>query len=249
METVLELNNLVKLYKNGRGVKNISFCVGAGEVVGLLGPNGSGKTTIMKVITGLTRYNSGEVRVFGEDPAVSTEKALANVGCLIEQPALYEYLTPKKQLKMMARYYPGLDDCAVELILKEIGLDRYTNEKIRRFSLGMKQRLGVAMALLSDPAFVILDEPGNGLDIETTVELRERIISLAKEKKTTFLVSSHQADDIERMCNRVIIIYEGDLIDDVLVEDALRLSPSLEDYFLMKIKAAKNGVALQKGGC
>lgn len=249
METVLELNNLVKLYKNGRGVKNISFCVGAGEVVGLLGPNGSGKTTIMKVITGLTRYNSGEVRVFGEDPAVSTEKALANVGCLIEQPALYEYLTPKKQLKMMARYYPDLDDRAVELLLKEIGLDRYANEKTRRFSLGMKQRLGVAMALLSDPAFVILDEPGNGLDIETTVELRERIISLAKEKKTTFLVSSHQADDIERMCNRVIIIYEGDLIDDVLVEDALRLSPSLEDYFLMKIKAAKNGVALQKGGC
>lgn len=246
---VLEISNLRKLYKNGRGVQNISFCIGEGEVVGLLGPNGSGKTTIMKVITGLSRYQSGEVRVFGTDPAESVEKTLAKVGCLIEQPALYENMTARRQLKMMTRYYPQLDDTAVELVLKDTGLDRFANEKVRRYSLGMKQRLGIAMALLSDPAFVVLDEPGNGLDIETTVELREKIISLAKNQNKTFLVSSHQADDIERMCNRVIIIYEGNLIDDVSVEDVLRLSPTLEDYFLMKIKAEKNGTATQKGGC
>lgn len=249
MEKVLEISDLVKLYKNGRGVQNISFCVGQGEVVGLLGPNGSGKTTIMKSITGLCRYQSGLIRVLGADPADSIEKALANVGCLIEQPALYENMTAKRQLKLMARYYPRLDDAAVELVLKDCGLDRYANEKIRRYSLGMKQRLGIAMALLSDPDFIILDEPGNGLDIESTVDLRSKIVSLAKDRNKAFLVSSHQADDIEKMCNRVIIIYEGKLIDDVTVEDALRLSPNLEDYFLMKIKAEKNGASSLKGEC
>lgn len=248
METILELNQLVKKYKNGRGVNDISFCVEEGEVVGLLGPNGSGKTTIMKSITGLCRYNSGEIRVFGVDPADSIEKALSKVGALIEQPALYENLTPKKQLAMMARYYPELGDDAPMLALKEVGLERYANEKVRRFSLGMKQRLALAMAFLSKPAFIILDEPGNGLDIEMTVALRERIVTMAREENTTFLVSSHQADDIEKMCSRVIIIYEGNLIDDVSVEDALRLSPSLEDYFLMKIKAEKNFAAME-GGC
>lgn len=248
MEKVLEISNLVKQYKNGRGVRNISFSVGEGEVIGLLGPNGSGKTTIMKVIAGLCRYQSGEVRVFGADPAESVEKALTNVGCLIEQPALYENMTAKRQLKMMTRYYPQLADNAVEMVLKDLGLDRYANEKVRRYSLGMKQRLGIAMALLSDPAFVVLDEPFNGLDIEATVELREKIVIMAREQHKTFLVSSHQADDIERMCNRVIIIYEGDLIDDVSVEDALRFSPTLEDYFLMKIRAEKNVGAAMKGG-
>lgn len=249
MEKVLEISNLVKLYKNGRGVQNISFSVGEGEVVGLLGPNGSGKTTIMKALTGLCRYQSGAIRVFGADPADSIEKALANVGCLIEQPALYENMTAKRQLKLMSRYYPQLNDTSVEFALKESGLDRYANEKVRRYSLGMKQRLGIAMALLSDPAFIILDEPGNGLDIEATVELRQKIVSLAKEKNKAFLVSSHQADDIEKMCHRVIIIYEGHLIDDVTLEDALRLSPTLEDYFLMKIKAVKNGASSPKGEC
>lgn len=249
MEKVLEISNLVKLYKNGRGVRNISFSVEEGEVVGLLGPNGSGKTTIMKALTGLCRYQSGAIRIFGADPADSIEKALANVGCLIEQPALYENMTAKRQLKLMSRYYPRLSDTSVELALKESGLDRYANEKVRRYSLGMKQRLAIAMALLSDPAFIILDEPGNGLDIEATVELRQDIVSLAREKKKAFLVSSHQADDIEKMCHRVIIIYEGNLIDDVSVEDALRLSPTLEDYFLMKIKGAKNGAASPKGEC
>lgn len=246
MNKILEINQLVKTYKNGRGVSDISFSVQEGEVIGLLGPNGSGKTTIMKCIVGLQHYQGGSIRVFGTDPAENTEEALKHVGCLIEQPALYENLTAKRQLKMMARYYNDLESQAVENVLKDVGLERYGNEKVRRYSLGMKQRLGIAMAMLSDPELVILDEPTNGLDIESTVSLRNRIVALAKERNRAFLVSSHQADDLERMCDRVIIIYEGALIEDIPVEEALKRSPSLEDYFLMRIRAEKHGAA--KGG-
>ena len=180
MNTILEVDRLVKKYKNGRGVDDISFSVREGEVIGLLGPNGSGKTTIMKCIVGLQHYNAGRIRVYGADPSENIEEVLKHTGALIEQPALYENLTAKRQLKMMTRYYDGLESRTVENILKEVGLERYGNEKVRRYSLGMKQRLGIAMAMISDPDLVILDEPGNGLDIESTVELRNRIVSMAK---------------------------------------------------------------------
>ncbi|MBR5329372.1 MAG: ABC transporter ATP-binding protein [Firmicutes bacterium] len=244
MKKVLDINGLTKRYKNGRGVGDISFSVGEGEVIGLLGPNGSGKTTVMKSIIGFCRYDAGSIRVFGHDPSENKEAALAHVGCLIESPALYENLTAKRQLNMMARLYPDLPPTAVENALKSVGLERYANEKVRRFSLGMKQRLGIAMAFLSKPELVILDEPTNGLDIESSVELRKRIIKMAKQDKCSFLVSSHQADEIEKMCDRVVIIYEGALVDDVTVEEALRLSPSLEDYFLMRVRSEKGGAPL-----
>ncbi len=201
----------------------------------------------MKCIVGLQHYNAGEIRVYGADPAKNTEEALRHIGSLIEQPALYENLTAKRQLKMMSRYYSDLESMAVENVLKDVGLERYGNEKVRRYSLGMKQRLGIAMAMLSDPELMILDEPGNGLDIESTVELRNRIVRMAKERGRSFLVSSHQADDLERMCDRVIIIYEGELIEDIPVEEALKRSPSLEDYFLMRVRSEKHS-GLTKGG-
>lgn len=247
MNTILEVDHLVKKYKNGRGVDDISFSVGEGEVIGLLGPNGSGKTTIMKCIVGLQHFNAGQIRVFGASPAEDIEDVLRHTGTLIEQPALYENITAKRQLKMAARHRNVLDATAIENVLKEVGLERYGNEKVRRFSLGMKQRLGIAMAMLSHPDFVILDEPGNGLDIESMVELRKRIVKMAKENGHSFLVSSHQADDLERMCDRVIIIYEGALIEDISVEEALKRSPSLEDYFLMRVRSEKHPGAM-KGG-
>lgn len=247
MKTVLEIQELTKRYKNGRGVGDVSFSVGEGEVLGILGPNGSGKTTVMKSILGFCRYDNGLIRVFGHNPVEDKEAALAHVGCLIESPALYENLTAKRQLNMMARLYPDLPPTAVENVLKDVELERYANEKVRRFSLGMKQRLGIAMAFLSCPELVILDEPTNGLDIESSVELRKRIVRMAKEEKRSFLISGHQADEIEKMCDRVVILYDGALVDDVSVDDALRLSPTLEDYFLMRIRDEK-AVGLPKGG-
>ena len=247
MKKVLDIQGLTKRYKNGRGVGDISFSIGEGEILGILGPNGSGKTTVMKSIMGFCRYDSGNIRVFEHDPRENKEAALAHVGSLIESPALYENMTAKRQLKMMARLYPDLPPTAVENALKDVGLEQYANEKVRRFSLGMKQRLGIAMAFLSKPELVILDEPTNGLDIESTVELRNRIVKMAKRDKRSFLVSGHNADEIEKMCDRVVIIYEGQLVDDITVEEALRLSPTLEDYFLMRVRDEKDHF-VPKGG-
>lgn len=247
MSTVLNIEHLQKVYKNGRGVKDISLSVSEGEIVGLLGPNGSGKTTIMKTLVGYQYRDGGKAELFGYDPETEKIEALTKVGCLIEQPALYENLTAKRQLKMMARFYDGIDEVKVENILKEVGLERYGNEKARRFSLGMKQRLGIAMAFLSDPEFLILDEPANGLDIEFTVELRNRILDMAKNQGKSFLISAHQADEVEKMCDRVILLAEGQIIDNLTVAEILRRSPSVEDYFMRRLREYKSEIQ-GKGG-
>ena len=210
MDTVLTLDHVSKIYHNGRGARNITFSVERGQVVGLLGPNGSGKTTIMKSITGLSQPTEGTITVFGA-PVTDREKALMQVGALIEQPALYENLTAQDHLRMAARYYPGVDQ---------------------------------ARALLSEPELMILDEPTNGLDIEATVEMREVILRLAKEKGVTFLVASHLAAEIEKMCDKVLVLYEGEMLSFDTKEEALRLNPSLEDYFLAKVRDKKGSVVL-----
>ena len=244
METILSLEHFSKIYRNGRGAKNISFPVERGQVVGLLGPNGSGKTTIMKAITGLTTPTEGKVEVFGADITHDREGALGKVGALIEQPALYESLTAWEHLAMAARYYPQVDKARMEHVLQMVGLGPYAKERCGRFSLGMKQRMGLALALLSEPELLVLDEPTNGLDIEATIEVREIIIALAKEKGVTFLVASHLASGIEKMCSHVLVLYEGEMISFDTKEEALRLHPSLEDYFLDKVREKKGPVVL-----
>ena len=222
MDTVLTLDHVSKIYHNGRGARNITFSVERGQVVGLLGPNGSGKTTIMKSITGLSQPTEGTITVFGA-PVTDREKALMQVGALIEQPALYENLTAQDHLRMAARYYPGVDQARMDKVLEIVGLTPYRKERCGKFSLGMKQRMGLALALLSEPELMILDEPTNGLDIEATVEMREVILRLAKEKGVTFLVASHLAAEIEKMCDKVLVLYEGELLSFDTKEEALRL--------------------------
>ena len=233
METILSLEHFSKLYRNGRGAKNTSFPVERGLVVGLLAPNGSGKTTIMKAITGLTNPTEGKVEVFGADITRDREGALGKVGALIEQPALYESLTAWDHLTMAARYYPQVDKARMEHVLQLVGLGAYAKERCGRFSLGMKQRMGLALALLSEPELLVLDEPTNGLDIEATIE-----------KGVTFLVASHLASEIEKMCSHVLVLYEGEMISFDTKEEALRLHPSLEDYFLDKVREKKGPVVL-----
>ncbi|MBQ5584251.1 MAG: ABC transporter ATP-binding protein, partial [Ruminiclostridium sp.] len=147
MEPVLHLDHVSKVYSNGRGAKNITFTVNRGEVVGLLGPNGSGKTTIMKAVTGLCQPTSGKITVFGADAVDQREEALAKVGALIEQPALYENLTAWDHLVMAGRYYPNVDQARMEKVLEIVGLAPYKKERCGKFSLGMKQRMGLALAL------------------------------------------------------------------------------------------------------
>ena len=228
MDTVLSLDHVSKVYHNGRGAKNISFSVARGQVVGLLGPNGSGKTTIMKSITGLSQPSEGSITIFGA-PSTDREASLKHVGALIEQPALYENLTAWDHLVMAARFYPAVDEKRMDQVLTIVGLAPYKKERCGKFSLGMKQRMGIALALLSEPELMILDEPTNGLDIEATVEIRDHH-SAGEGEGRDVLVASHLASEIEKMCDKVLVLYEGEMLSfDTRRRPCLHL---LEDYFL-----------------
>ncbi|MGB4440346.1 MAG: ABC transporter ATP-binding protein [Sedimentibacter sp.] len=236
---VLKINNLTKIYKNGRGIKNVSLEVNEGDIFGLLGPNGSGKTTTMKIITGLSSADEGDVQIFGRSINDDGENTLEHVGCLIENPAVYEYASARKNLEIAASYYQNITAPRIDDILKQTGLLQYQNDKVKEFSLGMKQRLGLALALISNPKLVILDEPANGLDIEGMVDIREIIMKQTKIHGTTFLISSHLAHELELMCNKIAIMKDGILLKATSMDEVKEKSKTLENYFLDTIGSGK----------
>lgn len=232
MDKVLEVKGLTKTYKNNRGVRDISFNIYKGDVYGFLGPNGAGKTTVMKTIVGLCRANQGEINIFGYNILNQFEKAMAKVGCIIETAASYEYISAYDNLKIASRFYDGINGSRIDEVLEVVGLSPYKKDKVGSFSLGMKQRLGIASAILSKPEFVILDEPMNGLDIEGMADVRNMIIRMAREQQVTFFVSSHLAHEMELTCNRVGILNNGLLIKEGTLVDILKNNASLEEFFI-----------------
>ncbi len=235
MEVVLEINNLNKIYKNGLGIRGINLNICKGDIFGLLGANGAGKTTTMKVITGLMRADSGDVKIFGYNINTQYEKAMKNVGCIIDTPESYPYLTAYENLKQISRYYDYIDNIRIDEVLEMVGIFKYKNEKIKNFSLGMKQRLGIAGAILSNPKLVILDEPLNGLDVDGMVAMRNLIRKLSDEEGTTFLISSHLINDVELTCNRVGVIFNGKIINEDYTANILRDYSTLENYFISEV--------------
>jgi ABC-type multidrug transport system, ATPase component len=236
MDKVLEVKGLTKLYKNGRGVKDVSFDVYKGEIFGFLGPNGAGKTTVMKAITGLNTFQNGKVQILGFDLKTQFEKALGKVGAIIETADAYEYMSAYNNLKIVSRFYDNVKEADIDEILQIVQLKEFKDEKVSKFSLGMKQRLALASALLSKPELVILDEPTNGLDIEGTVQMRNLIIKLANEKDITFFISSHLVHEIELMCTRIAIIHKGELINNgVEIKNIKEKYSSLEDFYMDEI--------------
>ncbi|MDP4142877.1 MAG: ABC transporter ATP-binding protein [Bacillota bacterium] len=242
MEKLLEVQNLTKIYKKDRGVQDISFDIFKGDIFGFLGPNGAGKTTVMKVITGLIKPDRGSVKILGHNIADDFEKAMGKVGAVIETADSYEYMSAYKNLKLAARFYNDVKDERIDEVLELVGLEKYKKEKVGEFSLGMKQRLGLAAALLSKPEFIILDEPTNGLDIEGVVEIRNIVKMLAKEQGVSFFISSHVIHEMELTCSRVGIIYDGRLISQVTMEEVKAQNISLEDYFLKCVKESRGEV-------
>ncbi|NLP44541.1 MAG: ATP-binding cassette domain-containing protein [Peptococcaceae bacterium] len=236
MEKVIEISDLTKIYSNGRGIQNINLDIYTGDIFGFLGPNGAGKTTAMKIMTGLSKADHGDVKIFGRSITEEYEKAMAGVGCLIEVAQAYPYLTAYENLKQQARYYPGIDDKRIDEVLELTGILKYKNEKPKKFSLGMKQRLGLAAAILSRPKVLILDEPLNGLDVEGMIEIRNLILHLAKNEQTTFFISSHLIHDVELTCNRIGIIFEGKLLGVETTKNILNSYPTLEDYFVSEVE-------------
>jgi len=239
MEKVIEINGLTKVYKNGRGIMDVNLEIYRGDIFGFLGPNGAGKTTAMKIMTGLIKADAGEVKLFGHDINTEYEKAMYKVGCIIETAESYPYMTAYENLKQLSRYYPGINDERIDEILEITGIYRYKNEKARNFSLGMKQRLGIAAAILSKPELVILDEPLNGLDVEGMVDMRNLIKRLAESMNTTFFISSHLIHDIELTCTRIGIIFGGKILNVDTTENILKDYASLENYFISEVE--RNG--------
>ena len=231
---VLELENVTKLYKNGRGVEDISFTLASGEVLGLLGPNGSGKTTTMKAIMGLVRPQSGTIRVCGWDALDNREEAIGNIGCLIEAPALYDYMTAQQNLELHARFYKDVDETRIQEVLRMVGMDMYKKDKIRSFSLGMRQRVGFAAALISRPRLLILDEPANALDIEGMMYVRE-VIKMAAADGASVLVSSHLANEIQLCATKAAVIHSGRLLVMDNMDAILENHTDLEGFFLHQV--------------
>ena len=231
---VLALENVTKLYKNGRGVQDISFTLAPGEVLGLLGPNGSGKTTTMKAIAGLLRINRGAIRICGVDALAQHEEAMQSTGCLIESPPLYEHMSAEENLRLAARFYRNVGAERITEVLQMLGMEPYRKERVRTFSLGMRQRVGLAAALISQPRLLILDEPANGLDIEGMVYVRE-VVKAAAEKGAAVLISSHLAHEIEQCATKAAIMHSGKLLAVSDMADVLAAHASLEDYFLAQV--------------
>lgn len=240
---VIETKNLTKLYKNNRGIKNLSLTVEKGDILGLLGPNGSGKTTAMKAILNLI-HSEGEIKIFGMDLHEHFEQIMQKTGALIEAPAIFKDMTAFQNVQMHASMYPNIDRARIEKTLDLVHLLQYKDDKAGKFSLGMKQRLGLAVAFVTEPELIILDEPVNGLDIEGVVEIREIIKRLNEEKGVTFLISSHMASEIEKTCNKVTVMYESEMIAASTTEEALKLHPSMEDYFLSVVKEKRGEIVL-----
>jgi ABC-type multidrug transport system ATPase subunit len=239
LDSILEVNEVTKLFTNGRGVRNVSFAVSKGDIFGFIGPNGAGKTTVLKIIMGLTRADQGHVRIFGHNLTDRFEQAMQHVGCMIETADAYEYMSAYDNLKLSARFYPDLPKTRIEQVLEQVSLAPYKNERVSGYSLGMKQRLGLASALLSNPQLVILDEPTNGLDIEGMVDIRNTIQQLAHEQGITFLISSHMIHDLSMIVNRIGIMYSGNLIHVVELNQLLKEGKTLEQYVVTQFQTPK----------
>ncbi|MDR6551426.1 ATP-binding cassette domain-containing protein [Paenibacillus qinlingensis] len=230
----IEITGLTKSFTNGRGISDLNLDVDQGDIFGFLGPNGAGKTTAMKMITGLMKPDRGDVKIFGASVAEDYVNAMKYVGCIIETAESYPYLTANENLKLFARFYPGVDQRRIDECLEITGMLKYKNEKSQKFSLGMKQRLGIAAAILSRPKLLILDEPLNGLDVEGMLEMRKLIKQLSQEG-TTFFISSHLIHDVELTCTRIGIIYGGKLVNVEYTQNILSFYSSLENYFVSEV--------------
>jgi ABC-2 type transport system ATP-binding protein len=232
MEKAVVITGMTKQYSNGRGIQNIDLTINQGEIIGILGPNGAGKTTLLKCLTGLASPDRGKVELFGVDLQSNYKEAIAPVGALIGPAVAYEKMSPYKNLKMISRLYSGISDSDIEMVLQLTGLAPYKNEKIASFSMGMKQRFGIASSLISKPRLIVLDEPTNGLDIDGLLLLRKTIQEVSKHSGVTFVISSHHISELEKLCNRFCFLINGTVS---FYESG---NESLEDVYVRKVEVS-----------
>ncbi|MCB9222339.1 MAG: ABC transporter ATP-binding protein [Candidatus Kapaibacterium sp.] len=209
-EIFLQFEQVSKQYNSFLAVDKLSFNVYKGDIFGFLGPNGAGKSTSIRMALSLIKPTSGKINLFGSDILNDREKTLSKVGALIEKPDFYSYLSAQKNLEILGEIsaVQGLK-AKIDEVLDLVGLTSRRNSKVKTFSQGMKQRLGIAQTLLHDPKLIILDEPANGLDPQGQVDMRELIVRINKERGITVIISSHILNEVEQICNRMVIINKG----------------------------------------
>ena len=223
-EVLLKISHLNKHMGKRQILHDISFEAYSGEVFGFLGPNGAGKTTTIKIIVGLLSLDDGEIFVDGADISRHFEQAMANVGGIVENPEMYKYMTGMENLRQYARMRTGVTQERIDEVVSLVKLSNRINDKVSKYSLGMRQRLGVAQAILHHPKLLILDEPTNGLDPAGIKELRDILKELAHKEGICVLVSSHLMSEMELMCDRVGIIANGKMLGVHTMEEMISVS-------------------------
>lgn len=198
---------------------DISMEVRQGEIVGLLGPNGSGKTTLIRLIVGLMKKNNGTIMINGYSQDDDFQQAMSSVGAIIENPAFYSYLTGFENLELYAAMHDGISEDRIHEVVKRVRLEHAIHQKVKTYSLGMKQRLGIAQAILHQPNLLILDEPTNGLDPAGMKEFREHLRTLVQEEGTSILFATHLLHEVEELCDRMIIIQKGQIKANASLRD------------------------------
>jgi ABC-2 type transport system ATP-binding protein len=239
-EKIVEIQELSKEFKEVRAVDSLSLNVYKGDVFGFLGPNGAGKSTTIRMLLTLIRPNSGSIKIFGK--SLNRERALIlrDVGAIVEKPDFYKYLSAYKNLEILSRISGReISSKRIMEILEIVGLKERKDSKVKTYSHGMKQRLGIAQALLHEPSLIILDEPTTGLDPQGMKEIRDLIIHLRDEEKKTILLSSHILSEVEQVANRMIIINKGKTIVEGFVQDLLNSTQLKVTFEIDEIELAK----------
>ena len=231
---VLEVKNLTKKFGKRVILDQVSVTLEEGEVVGLVGPNGAGKSTFIKSILGLYNIDEGDVKICGFDVYKQHRDALSKVGCIVENPDMYQNVSGRKNLKICALMNDLPKNTDIDSVVHLVRMESRIDDKVKTYSLGMKQRLGLASALLNHPKLLILDEPINGLDPQGIMELRQIVRNLSKKDKMTVLISSHILAEIEQMCDRIIMIDQGKIVDSFTMDEIRAKNISLEEEYLSK---------------
>lgn len=236
MSKILECHGLYKSFGKKEILKDVTLDIEEGDILAFIGPNGSGKTTTIKLILGLQSINKGEVFINGYNVEKDYVKAIEKVGSIVENPDLYMYLSGYDNLKLIANYYPNVTNERIMEVVKIVGLENRIKEKVGKYSLGMRQRLGIARAILHKPNLLILDEPTNGLDPEGIKDLRVLLKKLAREEGMGILISSHNLAELESFCNKVCIIDNGVIIE----RDNIKEFKHIDNRFLFRVNDTEN---------
>ena len=223
MKTLIEVKKINKSFGSKQILKDVSFTINEGEILGFIGPNGAGKTTTIKLMLGLQSIDSGEVIIDGYDIKKDFEKAIKSVGAIVESPDLYMYLSGRQNLELIASYYDNITKEDIDKTIKLVGLEKRINDKVSKYSLGMRQRLGIAASILHKPKVLILDEPTNGLDPEGIKDMRELLVKLSKNGYG-ILISSHNLSELDTFVTNTCIIQNGKIISTSTVKDLKKLN-------------------------